>query len=27
MNYGGWGRLDYRTIRSTAGLDLLGFIY
>ncbi len=27
MNYGGWGRVDYRTIRSTAGLDLLGFIY
>jgi surface antigen len=27
MNYVGWGRVDYRTIRSTAGLDLLGFIY
>ena len=27
MNYGGWGRVDYRTIKSTAGLDLLGFIY
>jgi LysM repeat protein len=27
MNYGGWGRLDYRTIKSTVGLDLLGFIY
>jgi surface antigen len=27
MNYAGWGRVDYRTIRSTAGLDLLGFIY
>ncbi len=27
MNYGAWGRVDYRTIKSTAGLDLLGFIY
>ena len=27
MNYAGWGRVDYRTIKSTAGLDLLGFIY
>src|SRR5207302_9475090 len=27
MNYSGWGRVDYRTIKSTAGLDLLGFIY
>jgi len=27
MNYGGWARVDYRTIKSTAGLDLLGFIY
>jgi surface antigen len=27
MNYVGWGRVDYRTIKSTAGLDLLGFIY
>ncbi|HEY8678937.1 MAG TPA: CHAP domain-containing protein [Candidatus Dormibacteraeota bacterium] len=27
MNYGRWGVVDYRTIKSTAGLDLLGFIY
>ena len=27
MNYGAWGVVDYRTIKSTAGLDLLGFIY
>jgi surface antigen len=27
MNFGGWGRHYNRTIRSTAGLDLLGFIY
>lgn len=27
MNYVGWGRVDYRTIKSTAGLDILGFIY
>ena len=27
MNYGRWGVVDYRTIRSTAGLDILGFIY
>lgn len=27
MNYGRWGVVDYRTIRSTTGLDILGFIY
>lgn len=27
MNYGRWGVVDYRTLKSTAGLDLLGFIY
>lgn len=27
MNYGRWGVVDYRTIKSTVGLDLLGFIY
>ena len=27
MNYAGWGRVDYRTIKSSSGLDLLGFIY
>jgi surface antigen len=27
MNYVGWGIVDYRTIRSTAGQDILGFIY
>ena len=27
MNYGRWGVVDYRTIKSTAGLDVLGFIY
>ena len=27
MNYGRWGVVDYRTIKSTSGLDLLGFIY
>jgi LysM repeat protein len=27
MNYGRWGVVDNRTIKGTAGLDLLGFIY
>ena len=27
MNYGRWGVVDYRTIKSTAGQDILGFIY
>jgi surface antigen len=27
MNYAGWGRVDYRTIKSRSGLALLGFIY
>src|SRR5260370_20459898 len=27
MNYGGWGRVDYPTIKSPAGLDLLGSSY
>jgi surface antigen/LysM repeat protein len=27
MNYGRWGVVDYRVIRSTAGQDILGFIY
>ena len=27
MNYGRWGVVDYRTIRSRAGQDILGFIY
>jgi len=27
MNYGRWGVVDYRTIKSTVGQDILGFIY
>jgi surface antigen len=27
MNYGRWGVVDFRTITSLVGLDLLGFIY
>ncbi|HYM50398.1 MAG TPA: CHAP domain-containing protein [Candidatus Limnocylindrales bacterium] len=27
MNYGRWGVVDYRTIKGTAGQDILGFIY
>jgi LysM repeat protein len=27
MNYGRWGVVDYRTIRSLGGQDILGFIY
>jgi surface antigen len=27
MNYGRWGVVDYRTIRSLSGQDILGFIY